>query len=89
MGGGVGGRSAPFWRRSSATEKGLRMGWAVVGRPVGVDDVVGGRAPGTGELEGEAEADGDAGSAAARARKTAWVPRERSRALGLAFRASA
>ncbi len=33
--------------------------------------------------------DGEAGSAAARARKTAWVLRERSVALGLARRARA
>jgi hypothetical protein len=78
MGAGNAGRSAPFCNRSSATEKGLRVGCGVVGR-----------APGPGETAGDVEAEGEAGSAAARARNTTCVPRERSRELGLARRASA
>jgi hypothetical protein len=78
MGAGWRGRSAPFCRRSSATEKALRVGCGVAGR-----------APGAGEPEGDVEAEGDAGSAAARARKTTCVLRDRSRELGFAFRESA
>ena len=51
------------------------------------DEEVVGRA--LGDVDGVPVADGEAGSAAARARKTEWVLRERSAALGFAWRAMA
>ena len=89
MGAGCVGISAPFCNRSSATGNGFRSGVGVVGRGV----CIVGLRPGDDTVEPlrwcMKELDGDAGSAAASARKTAWVPRDRSAAFGLARSANA
>ena len=83
------GISAPFCTSSSAIGKAITFGALGPALVLGLVDA-GVKERGRGDVAVEEEAlVGDAGSVAARARKTEWVFRERSVALGLARRARA